>query len=141
MPSLSCVHKHLLSSDWKRRPCLSKYLDTVSVCFRVPILQWSLEFLVRVFTFFSLILWYSFFGTFLSMWSIYVFGLVYPIFSTCHSEIEIRKWNLLFRVSLIVSPYVLILMHSLCYYAVSYVPTLYLIIYFEFQYTPTIQIW
>ena len=56
-PSLSCVHKHLLSSDWERRPCPLKYFDTVSVCFRVPVLQWSLQFLVRVFTFLSLILW------------------------------------------------------------------------------------
>ena len=53
-PSLSCVHKHLLSSDWERRPCLSKYLDTVSVCLCVPFLWWSLQFLVRVFTFLSL---------------------------------------------------------------------------------------
>ena len=49
--------KHLLSSDWERRPCLSKYLDTVSVCLCAPVLQWSLQFLVRVFTFFSLNLW------------------------------------------------------------------------------------
>ena len=52
VPSLSCVHKHSLSSDWKRRPCLSKYLDSVSVC--VPVLRWSLQFLVRVFTLLSL---------------------------------------------------------------------------------------
>ena len=26
-PSLSCIHKHLLSSDWESRPCLSKYFD------------------------------------------------------------------------------------------------------------------
>ena len=44
-PSLSCVHKHLLSSDWKRLSCLSKYLDTVSVCLCVPVLWWSLQFL------------------------------------------------------------------------------------------------
>ena len=31
--------------------------------------RWSLQFLVRVFTFLSLILWFSYFGTFLSMWS------------------------------------------------------------------------
>ena len=31
-PSLSCVHKPLLSFDWGRRPCQSKYLDSVSVC-------------------------------------------------------------------------------------------------------------
>ena len=66
-PSLSCVHKHLLSSDWERRPCLSKYLNTVYVC--LCVLRWSLQFLVRVFTFLSLNLWFSYFGTFLSMWS------------------------------------------------------------------------
>ena len=49
IPSLSCVHKHLLSSDWERRPCQSKYLDTVSVCLCVPVLLWSLQFLVRCF--------------------------------------------------------------------------------------------
>ena len=53
-PSLSCVHKHLLSFDWGRRPCQSKYLDTVSVCLCVPVILWFLQFLVRVFTFFSL---------------------------------------------------------------------------------------
>ena len=42
-------------------------------CFRVPVLQWSLQFLVRVFTFLSLILWYSYFGTFLSTWFIIFF--------------------------------------------------------------------
>jgi hypothetical protein len=29
-PSLSCVHYHLLSYDWKRRPCLSKYTPSLS---------------------------------------------------------------------------------------------------------------
>ena len=43
--------------------------DTVSVCFRVPVLQWSLQFLVGVFTFLSLILCCSYFGTFLSTWN------------------------------------------------------------------------
>ena len=52
--SLSCVHKHLLSFNWERRPCQSKYLDTVSVCLCVPVLLWSHQFLVRVFTFLSL---------------------------------------------------------------------------------------
>ena len=51
---MSCVHKHLLSSYWEFRPCQSKYLDTVSVCLCVPVLRWSLQFLVRVFTFLSL---------------------------------------------------------------------------------------
>ena len=36
-PSLSCVHKHLLSFDWGRWPCQSKYLDSVSVCLCVPV--------------------------------------------------------------------------------------------------------
>ena len=40
------------------------------MCFHVPVLQWSLQFLVRVFTFLSLILCYSYFGTFLSSWFI-----------------------------------------------------------------------
>ena len=31
--------------------------------------RWSLQFLVRVFTFLSLILWFSYFSTFLSTWS------------------------------------------------------------------------
>ena len=45
--------------------------------FCVPVLQWSLQFLVRVFTFLSLILWYSYFGTFLSMWSSYIYIYIY----------------------------------------------------------------
>ena len=66
--SLSCVHKHLLSSDWERRPCQSKYLNTVSVCLCVPDLLWSLQFLVRVFTFLSLNLFYSLFSISLFDW-------------------------------------------------------------------------
>ena len=69
-PSLSCVHKHLLSFDWERQPCQSKYLDTVSVCLCVPVILWSLQFLVRVFTFLSLNLWFTYFGTFLSTWPV-----------------------------------------------------------------------
>ena len=42
------------------------YFYTVFVCL---VLQWFLQFLVRVFTFLSLILGYSYFGTFLSTWS------------------------------------------------------------------------
>ena len=30
-PSLSCAHIHSFSSDWKRRPCPSKYFDFVSM--------------------------------------------------------------------------------------------------------------
>ena len=48
---------NLLSFDWGRRPCQSKYLETVSVCLCVPVPLWSLQFLVRVFTFLSLNLW------------------------------------------------------------------------------------
>ena len=70
-PSLSWVHKHLLSSDWERQPCQLKYLNTVSMCLCVPVLLWSLQFLVRVFTFPSLNLWFSYFGAFLSSWSKY----------------------------------------------------------------------
>ena len=63
--------------DWERRPCQSKYLDTVSACLCVSVLLWSLQFLVRVFTFLSLNLWFSYFGTFLSTWLVYFFiGLV-----------------------------------------------------------------
>ena len=51
MPSLSCVHKHLLSFDWERLLCQLKYLDTVSVCLCVPVLLWSLQFLVRMLLF------------------------------------------------------------------------------------------
>ena len=59
---------HLLSSDWERRPCHLKYLDTVSVCLCVPVLLWSLQFLERVFTFLSLNLWFSYFGILFSTW-------------------------------------------------------------------------
>ena len=47
-----------IGRDWKRWPCLSKYLYTVSMCLCVPVLRWSLQFLVRVFIFLSLNLWY-----------------------------------------------------------------------------------
>ena len=69
------THKHTETVsryfDWHGRQCQPKYLDTVSVCFCVPIPLWSLQFLVRVFTFLSLNLWFSYFGTFLSTWSIF----------------------------------------------------------------------
>ena len=55
-PSLSCVHIHSFSSDWERQLWLSKYFDQVSVCLCVPFLWRSLQFLVRVFPFLSLIL-------------------------------------------------------------------------------------
>ena len=61
MPSFSCVHKHLLPFDWDWLPCPLKYFDIVSVCFHVPVLQWSLQFLLTVFTFLSLILCCIFF--------------------------------------------------------------------------------
>ena len=32
MPSLSCAHIHLLSSDWEEQSCPSKYFDFVSIC-------------------------------------------------------------------------------------------------------------
>ena len=52
---LSCTHTHSLSSDWERWSSPSKYFDFVSVCLcACP--PWSLQFLVRVLTFFSLIL-------------------------------------------------------------------------------------
>jgi hypothetical protein len=62
--SLSCAHMHLLSFDWERWPIL---FPCVCLC-TCP--SWSLQFLVRVFTFLSLILCYSYFGTSLSMWSV-----------------------------------------------------------------------
>ena len=54
--SLEDRHGRLFQSEseWKRLLCLLKYLDTVSVCLCVPVLRWSLQFLVRVFTFLSL---------------------------------------------------------------------------------------
>ena len=75
----TCTQKHketytyirsLLISE--RQPCPLKY----SVCFCVSVLQWSLQFLVRVFTFLSLILYYSYFGTFISTWSIFSLNLI-----------------------------------------------------------------
>ena len=45
--------------------------------FCVPITQWSLQYLLRVFTFLSLILCYSHFGTFLCTWSALSFVLWY----------------------------------------------------------------
>ena len=39
----------------------------------MAVLLWSLQFLVRVFTFLSLNLWFSYFGTFLSTWSILIY--------------------------------------------------------------------
>ena len=43
-------------------------ISRYSFCVFIPL--WSLQFLVRVFTFLSLILWFSYFGTFLSTWSL-----------------------------------------------------------------------
>ena len=49
-----------------------KAIKIFQLSFRVSVLLWSLQFLVRVFTFLSLILYYSYFGTFLSTCSKYV---------------------------------------------------------------------
>ena len=61
-------------SRWFLRWCtfyLSSWLyQKISFCVSIP--RGSLQFLVRVFTFLSLSLWYSYFGTFLSTWSIYI---------------------------------------------------------------------
>ena len=54
------THKHLLSFDWGRLPCQSKNLVTVSTCLCLPVISWSLQFLVRVFSFLSLNLQYYF---------------------------------------------------------------------------------
>ena len=64
-PSFSCVHKNSLF--WLIKTAVPVKISRYS--FRLPILQWSLQFLVGVFTFLSLILWYSYFSTFLSTWS------------------------------------------------------------------------
>ena len=68
MPSLMCAHIQSLSFDWERRQCpyISILFPFVCSCACPP---WSLQFLVRVFTFLSLILCYLYFGTFLSMWN------------------------------------------------------------------------
>ena len=60
------VHKHSLF--WLMNTAVPVEISRYSFC--VPILQWSLQFLVGVFTFLSLILWYSYLGTFLSTWSL-----------------------------------------------------------------------
>ena len=54
-PPLLCAHIHLLSYDWERQPCPSKYFNFVSMCVFVCL---SLQFLVRVLTFLSIILCY-----------------------------------------------------------------------------------
>ena len=89
MPSLSCVHVHLFSSDWERWPCPSKYFDLVSVCLRVPVLLWSFQFLLRVFSFLSLISCYSYLGTFLSTWCIWHKFLVNYCLTSFHDKFEI----------------------------------------------------
>ena len=57
-----CLWTHdkdgVIESLRKVPPCLSKYLNTVSMCLCVPVLLWFLQFLVRVFTFLSLNLWF-----------------------------------------------------------------------------------
>ena len=86
-PSLSCVHIHSLSSDWEKCMWLSKYFELVSVCFCVPFHRRSLLFLIRVFPFLSLILCYSYFGTFLSTWSMYVCIISQDL------SVTIRSWG------------------------------------------------
>ena len=49
---------------------ISIQFPCVCVCLS---LLWSLQFLVRVFTFLSLNLWFLYFGTFLSTWSVLPF--------------------------------------------------------------------
>ena len=73
---------HTFALFWLRKMAVS--IKIFRVCFRVPVLQWSLQFLIRVFTLLSLILWYSYFGTFLSTWSIYIY-----IYSYMHYKVHI----------------------------------------------------
>ena len=73
-------HKRIATH--KHTETVSRYFDWQAVflnrkSFHVPIVLWSLQFLVRVFTFLSLNLWFSYFGTFLSTWSISEFMYVY----------------------------------------------------------------
>ena len=67
-PSLLCSHTFTLF--WLRKTAMPVKIFRLSFCvFFVPVLQWSLQYLIRVFTFLSLILCYSYFGTFPSTWS------------------------------------------------------------------------
>ena len=70
-------------SDWERWPCPSKYFNFVSV-FCVPVLRWSLQFLVRVFTFLSIIMW---------NWTL-VMAFVIKHWYLCLMD---RKWSCSFR--------------------------------------------
>ena len=51
VPSLPCVHIHLLSFDWKRHLWSSKYIKYVPVCLYVSFLQRSLHFFGNNFPF------------------------------------------------------------------------------------------
>ena len=61
------VYSLLIEEDGHASRNISIQFLCVCVCLS---LLWSLQFLVRVFTFLSLNLWFSYFGTFLSTWSI-----------------------------------------------------------------------
>ena len=66
------TRRGLLSSEWEGQPCHWNILilfPCMCSCACPPL---TLQFSVRVLTFLSLILCYSYFGTFLSTWSIYI---------------------------------------------------------------------
>ena len=64
---------HTFEKDGLVRRNISILFPCVCSCACPP---WSLQFLVRVFTFLSLILCYSYFGTFLSTWSVMCNGYI-----------------------------------------------------------------
>ena len=68
----SCIFtyiSHNSNSDWQWLLWMSKCLNFLCALLCVFHLERSLQFLVRVFPLLSLILCYSYFGTFLSTWS------------------------------------------------------------------------
>jgi hypothetical protein len=73
--------------DWERRPCQSKYLDTVSVCLCVPVLLWSLQFQVRVYTFLSLNLWY--------LMDLYKISFRHMCKSTIYNPLKFKRYYLI----------------------------------------------
>ena len=78
---ICCFSLHFISS-WIEFWFVNKEPVEISrYSFRVPVLLWSLRFLVRVFTFLSLNLWFSYFSTFLSSWSICNYRLISLLYS------------------------------------------------------------
>ena len=58
VPSLLCIHMHLLSSDWKRHLWSSKCFSKASVCLCLPFIWRSLHFFDKSFLFLFLFLWH-----------------------------------------------------------------------------------